>query len=154
MIWSQLFCDCDWSSSSSKLWVPESARIQRWRTGAGSEMWRGWNRSKNQETRPKHLGHCHLELSIILFTPLLWFGMHCVENWSQKKNRRETGDYWRYGENTPECLCDVWGTICFHSWVSALHIESVKLSTISISALKHFLREFGFKPWTSLSVSN
>ena len=53
-------------------------------------MWRGWNRSKNQETRPKHLGHCHLELSIILFTPLLWFGMHCVENWSQKKNRRET----------------------------------------------------------------
>lgn len=115
---------------SPKLWVPVSARIQRWRTGGGSEMWRGWNRSKNQETWPKHLGHCHLELNIILFTQLLWFGMHCVENWSQRKQKETEIDYWRYGGEYTRCLCDVCGTICFHSQCQ-LFIESVKLSTIS-----------------------
>ena len=132
MIWSQLFCDCDWSLSSPKLWVPVSTRIQRWRTGGGSEMWRGWNRSKNEGAWPKHLGHCHLELSIILFTPLLWFGMHCVENWSQRETKVATEGC---GENTLECLVDVCGTMCFHSCVSAVQISTMSKSASSIQML-------------------
>ena len=30
--------------------------------------------------------------------------------------------------------CDVCGTMCFHSWVSAVHIKTVTISTMSMSA--------------------
>ena len=74
----------------SKLWDPLSVRIQRWRlTGGGSEMWRGGNRSRNRGMWPKHLGHCHLKLIIILSTQLLRFGIRCAENWSQRETEEK-----------------------------------------------------------------
>lgn len=84
-------------------------------------MWRGWNRSR---TRGHDLGHCHQELSIILFTQLLWFGMHCVENWNQKKNRREsevtTGDVERIHQSA--CVI-LWNNVLPFLSVSCSHRE-------------------------------
>ena len=129
-----LIRDTDWSSSSLKFWDPGSARI-----GRKKNRWWFWNvegREQKQEWGyvPKHLGHRHLELTIILSTQLLWFGMHCVENWSQ----RETEEKQRWLLEGVERIyqsawCDVCGAMCFVSWVSALHIEAVTVSTMSMS---------------------
>ena len=118
MIWSHLYSDCNRTSSSLKLWDLVSARIQRWRTGGGSETWRGGNRSRNWGTWPKHLGHHYLELTIILFTQLLWFGMHCVENWSQRETEVGTGGC---GENTRQYF--VW-----YLWKNVFHFLCVGCS--------------------------
>lgn len=77
-------------------------------------------------------GSSHLELSIILFTVT---GLGCTVQKTGVKEKQEIRmwlmEVWR--EYT-ECLCDVCGTMCFHSWVSAVHIESVETSTTSVSA--------------------
>ena len=107
-------------------------KITRWRrTGGGSKMWRGGNRNQNQGMWPKHLSHCHLELTIILSPQLIWFGMHCVENWSQRETEVGTGGC---GENTREWLvwC-LWNNV-FSFPVCQLFTKTVTVSTMSMSA--------------------